>query len=62
MHNPINMINLYNQQQADLSLIQTQQQNLAQMLIQMINEMNIISIVPDLQQPTLWKFIYLNHY
>ena len=59
MHNQINMINIiYNHQQADRSLVQTQQQDPAQMLTQTINRMTIISIALDPQQPTLWK-IYL---
>ena len=53
IHNPINMINIFNHQQANESLIQTQKQNPAQLPIHMINGMNIISVFLDSQQPTL---------
>ena len=58
MQNPINMINIYNHQQADQSLVQTQQQNPIQIPVQIINWMNIISIFSNPQCLTLWK-IYL---
>merc|ERR1712032_1808054 len=58
MHNPINMINIHNHQQAEQRLVQAQQQNPIQMPMQTINGMNIISIFLDPQRPTIWK-IYL---
>ena len=49
IHNQTNMINIYNHQQDNPSMLQTQQQNPAQMLIYMINGMNNINIVLDPQ-------------
>ena len=51
--------NQYNHQQTDQNLVQAQQQNPAQVPIHTINRMNIINIIPDLQQVTLWR-IYLS--